>query len=84
MTPAQQAKEAGLQSLASVSDLTGVSYQTLSNWHRHKPELFRIVLLGCKMKTATIDIDIGDVIIDSNGQKYKCIGKNSDEHLEAD
>ena len=47
MTPSQQAKAAGLKSLSQVSELTGQSLQTLGNWHRDKPELFRIVLLGC-------------------------------------
>ena len=47
-TPSKQAKEAGLKSLSQVSEITGVSLQTLDNWSRDKPELFRIVLLGCK------------------------------------
>lgn len=47
MTPSQQVKSVGLKSLTQVSQLTGQSLQTLSNWHRDKPELFRIVLLGC-------------------------------------
>lgn len=47
MTPSQQAKALGLKSLTEVSELTGVSLQTLTNWHRDKPSLFRIVLLGC-------------------------------------
>jgi len=46
-TPAQQAKAAGLKSLTSVSDITGVSLQTLTNWHRDKPRLFKAVLAGC-------------------------------------
>ena len=46
MTPSQQAKAAGLKSLLLVSEITGVSIQTLSNWAKDKPELFRIVLLG--------------------------------------
>ena len=50
MTPSQQAKKAGLKSLAQVSELTGVSIQTLSNWAKDKPELFEIVLLGCLVK----------------------------------
>ena len=48
MTPSQQAKAAGLKSLAVVVEMTGVSYQTLNNWHKHKPELFTTVLAGCK------------------------------------
>lgn len=50
MTPSQQAKAAGLKSLAVVVEKTGVSYQTLTNWAKNKPELFKIVLLGCKAK----------------------------------
>lgn len=51
MTPSQQAKAAGLKSLLQVSDLTGVSVQTLSNWAKNKPELFAFVLAGCVAKS---------------------------------
>lgn len=47
MTPSQQAKGAGLKSLLEVSEITGVSIQTLSNWAKSKPDLFRVVLAGC-------------------------------------
>ncbi|MGB1292276.1 MAG: hypothetical protein ACPG5Z_09070 [Pseudoalteromonas sp.] len=47
MTPSKQAKELGLKSLTQVSQLTGQSLQTLSNWFYDKPELFEVVLLGC-------------------------------------
>ncbi len=47
ITASQQAKAAGLKSLAQVSELTGVSFQTLNNWAKHKPQLFEAVLLGC-------------------------------------
>ena len=46
-TPSQQAKAAGIKNLAAVTQITGVSAQTLTNWHRDKPELFRVVLAGC-------------------------------------
>ena len=46
-SPSQQAKAAGLKSLRQVAQITKQSEQTLSNWHKHKPDLFRIVLLGC-------------------------------------
>jgi len=51
MTASKQAKEAGLKSLLQVAELTGQSTQTLNNWFNHKPELFGIVLLGCKYAT---------------------------------
>lgn len=47
MTPSQQAREAGLDSLAEVSRMTGVSIQTLCNWHKNKEHLFAAVLRGC-------------------------------------
>lgn len=47
MTPAKQAKALGLKSLAQVSALTGVSLQTLDNWSKNKPKLFKTVLHGC-------------------------------------
>ncbi len=48
MTPSQQAKAAGLKSLADVSRKTGVAVSTLKDWHRHKPKLFAIVIKGCE------------------------------------
>ena len=48
MTASKQAKELGLKSLTQVSELTGQSLQTLTNWFNHKPKLFNVVLLGCK------------------------------------
>ena len=57
VSASRQAKAAGLDSLTDVSRATGVSWQTLDNWHKHKPELFAIVLLGCreKIKEALIE-----------------------------
>ena len=52
MTASKQAKELGLKSLTQVSELTGQSLQTLTNWFNDKPELFYVVLLGCKAKLA--------------------------------
>lgn len=47
MTPAQTAKHYGLKSLTQVSEITGTSLNTLTNWHRDKPMLFHVVLVGC-------------------------------------
>ena len=48
MTPSQQAKAAGLKSLAVVTRITGVSKSTLFDWHKNKPRLFAVVLKGCR------------------------------------
>ena len=55
MSPSQQAKAAGLKSLLQVSELTGVSIQTLSNWAKNKPGLFQVVLMGCAVKMIEIN-----------------------------
>jgi hypothetical protein len=49
-TASAWAKTSGVKSLADVSRMTGVSRQTLTNWHRHKTELFGVVILGCFAK----------------------------------
>jgi len=50
MTPSQQAKSVGLKSLTQVSEMSGVSLQTLFNWSKDKPKLFNIVLIGCNSR----------------------------------
>ena len=50
MTASKKAKELGLKSLTQVSELTGQSLQTLTNWFKDKPELFEVVLIGCAAK----------------------------------
>lgn len=52
MKPSRMAKEEGLKSLSQVSRMTGQSLQTLRNWANNKPDLFRIVLKGCKVEDA--------------------------------
>ena len=48
MTASDKAKTAGFKTLTEVSKITGVSTQTLNNWHNNKPLLFRVVIAGCK------------------------------------
>jgi len=47
MSASKQAKQAGLKSLAEACKISGQSPQTLHNWHKRKPELFHVVILGC-------------------------------------
>lgn len=47
MTASEQAKAAGLKSLAQAAEISGQSVRTLNNWHKAKPKLFAIVLAGC-------------------------------------
>jgi len=46
MTASQKAKQLGCKSLTQVSELTGASLQTLTNWHKNKPDLFYVVCVG--------------------------------------
>jgi len=50
-TASELAKSIGLKNLSQVKELTGVSTQTLTNWHNNKPKLFKAVLLGCYIQT---------------------------------
>ena len=50
MTPSQQCKAAGLKSLAELVKISDVSEQTLINWHRDKPKLFKLVLAGAVLE----------------------------------
>jgi len=52
MSPAQTAKHYGLKSLTQVSEISGVSMVTLSNWHRNKERLFHVVLIGCQSENS--------------------------------
>ena len=45
-TPSEQCKAAGLKSLAELAKTSGVSVQTLINWHKDKPHLFAVVVAG--------------------------------------
>ena len=47
MSPSRQAKAAGLRNLKQAADITGQHPNTLTLWHRTKPELFEVVLAGC-------------------------------------
>ena len=49
MKPHEQCKAAGLKNLAELSEITGVSIQTLNNWSKNKVELFRVVIIGAKI-----------------------------------
>jgi len=50
MTPAEKVRSMGMSSLSEVSEMTGRSTRTLGNWHYHYPELFEIVVLGCRAR----------------------------------
>lgn len=49
MTASKAAKAAGLKGLSQMADITGQSPQTLTNWFKNKPQLFDVVLNGCRM-----------------------------------
>jgi len=44
MKPSDQAKQAGLKSLAQLSRLCDVSQDTLIRWHRERPKVFEALV----------------------------------------
>ena len=57
MKASEQAKQAGLTSLAEMSALSNTSPQTLINWSRDKPELFKVVIAGCMALNFKANLD---------------------------
>ena len=47
MTASEDAKKAGFKSLKQVSEIIGVTTETLRNWHKNDKKRFEVVLLGC-------------------------------------
>lgn len=47
MTASEDAKKAGLKSLQEAAAMVGKPANTLQNWYRDSPVLFRAVILGC-------------------------------------
>jgi hypothetical protein len=64
MTPSEQCKAAGLSGLAELVRITGESKQTLINWHRNKPQLFKVVISGAVMHRIR---EGNQAIIDASG-----------------
>lgn len=54
MKPHEQCKNAGMKSLAELSEITGVSIQTLVRWHKQKPKLFECAVYGAVEKKMKI------------------------------
>ena len=46
-SPSEYCTSQGLKGLVPVIKATGQSRQTLQNWHKNKPDLFRVVVKGC-------------------------------------
>jgi len=44
--PSEKCKQAGLSGLLELSSLSGVSEQTLINWNKNKPDLFKLLIQG--------------------------------------
>ena len=48
MTTAEYITAAGLPSMKWVHEETGISRQTLDNWFKHRPEIFRLIIVGLR------------------------------------
>lgn len=47
MSPSEQAKAAGLKNMIELSIISNKPRKTLENWHKHNPQLFKVVVAGC-------------------------------------
>lgn len=49
MTPSKQAKQAGLTSLAELSEISHVPIRTLQDWFHNYPKRFNFVCIGAAL-----------------------------------
>ncbi len=56
MTPSQAAKTFGFKSLAQVAKIAHIHADTLRLYHQTKPQLFRVICLGCAFLRDNIEI----------------------------
>jgi len=49
-------KSAGLASVRELAGYTGISTRTLNNWHKHKPRMFKLMII------AAVSIKHGEVM----------------------
>lgn len=49
MTPSKQAKQAGLNSLAELSEISHVPVSTLRDWFNNYPQRFNFVCMGAAL-----------------------------------
>ena len=47
ITASQTVKKAGFRSMKEVSEMTGLSHQTLVNWFNNRRQVFDLLILGC-------------------------------------
>ena len=53
MTASKYAKALGLNGLKDMEKACGVQVRTLTNWHREKPDLFRLIAIGILAERAS-------------------------------
>ena len=58
MKPSEQVKMAGLKSLTEMAEAAGMSRETLINWHKERPEVFRLLLLGIVVDKGLINTPV--------------------------
>lgn len=57
MKPSEQCKKVGLKNLNELAEGTGESVQTLNNWSKQKPKLFKVVLMGAALDKLKVNIE---------------------------
>ena len=73
-TPKQIANHHGIASVKYLSNVSGVPYSTLIQWAGTKPDLYRVICIGCRVQqvygmarsqVVAIDSRDGEVVVTS-------------------
>jgi hypothetical protein len=57
MSPSEQCKKSGLDSLSEFVRISGESEQNLLNWYKKRPLRFRLLLSGCVNEKRELEKD---------------------------
>lgn len=78
-TPSEQSKFYGCKGLRHLSEITGVSEQTLINWHESRPDLFKIICVGAAKESKKI-MKSWNIEMFACGESYR-FGVDGDKSL---
>ena len=80
MTPSKKAKQLGCESLAQVSQVSGVPYNTLVDWSKHREFAFNAVCL--EVSNHNREVEMTDLLSEILAEHEQCLTKKQIEHIE--
>lgn len=80
MTPSKKAKQLGCDSLAQVSKVSGVPYNTLVDWFKNRKFAFNAVCL--EVSNHSRDVEMTDLLSEILAEHQHCLTKKQIDYIE--